>query len=293
MGYLFLTISLFSGATKGYLGKKLSTHTQNTVEMISVNLLRMVFCCMIGFAMIAAECFTGGIVLDAPAVITGILSGLAQSIFVLAWLMSVCNGTFMLTNISLMLGTVVTIALSCITLQESVSLKQVLGIIILIGAVFVMFSYNSQVKSKMTLSAVLILAACGVSNGLSGYFQKLFVHYSNSSVSMLSLISYTVSAFVFVLSLCIGKSKEKQINIRALFKANFVTILLMSICLFLNTYYITKAAKYLSSTQLYPVYQGGALVLNILISGLLLREKVTIKCIIGVIMAFLAVLLVK
>lgn len=52
MGYLFLGFSLLAGATKGYCGKRLGNTTEKTFDAVLLNLVRMIFCIIIGLALI-------------------------------------------------------------------------------------------------------------------------------------------------------------------------------------------------------------------------------------------------
>jgi multidrug transporter EmrE-like cation transporter len=73
--------------------------------------------------------------------------------------------------------------------------------------------------------------------------------------------------------------------------AGYVTI--MALCLFLHSYFKTAAAGYLSATTLYPISQGGGLVLSIIMTTLCFKEKLTLKCLFGICIAFLGVLLIN
>ena len=70
-------------------------------------------------------------------------------------------------------------------------------------------------------------------------------------------------------------------------------VLVMAVCLFLNSYFKTVAAKYLTATQIYPLNQGGSVILSMLMSALLFREKINTKCILGVVFSFIALILIN
>ena len=76
-------------------------------------------------------------------------------------------------------------------------------------------------------------------------------------------------------------------------KKVFLPILLMSVCLFLNSYFKAFSTQYLSDAQLYPIYQAGGLILSSMIGAVFFKEKVTLRCVIGLVLAFAAILLLK
>ena len=48
MGYLFVLISVLSGTTKGYCGKKTSEFMKNPVDGVFISMIRMIICTLIG-----------------------------------------------------------------------------------------------------------------------------------------------------------------------------------------------------------------------------------------------------
>jgi multidrug transporter EmrE-like cation transporter len=83
---------------------------------------------------------------------------------------------------------------------------------------------------------------------------------------------------------------NKPINI---VKPIIIYVVVMAICLFLNSYFKTTAAKYLNAAQLYPINYGGSLILSMLMSTIIFKEKLNLKCIIGVLLSFVALILIN
>ena len=53
-------------------------------------------------------------------------------------------------------------------------------------------------------------------------------------------------------------------------------VLIMAVCLFVNSFFKTLAAQYLDAVQLYPLNQGCAVVLSLLMSAIFFKEKINI-----------------
>ena len=170
---------------------------------------------------------------------------------------------------------------------------QLLGVILVVIAILIMISYNNTTKGKLTKAALIYLFLCGLSSGLLDFSQKLFTHYSGCSVTYLNLITYISATVVLGIYFVIFSGKDVSIQYKKLFKETFLVILAMSVCLFLNSYFKALATKYLSATQIYPVYQSGGLILSALMSGIIFKEKITKQCIIAMCIAFIAILLLK
>ena len=70
-------------------------------------------------------------------------------------------------------------------------------------------------------------------------------------------------------------------------------MVIMSLCLFLHSLFSTMAAGYLTSSQLYPLMQGGALVLSMLMCAIFFGERITLRCLVGIGTAFAALLCIN
>ena len=67
----------------------------------------------------------------------------------------------------------------------------------------------------------------------------------------------------------------------------------MAVCLFLNSYFKTLAAARLDSAVLYPLNQGLALMLSMIMAAVFFKEKITPRCVIGLCLAFGGLLIIN
>ena len=293
IGYLFVFISAFTGATKGYFGKSVSRKTTQLKDSVFVNIVRMLFCFFISLFIQLFDNNNKGFDLDGPALLYGTCAGVFVSAFVVLWLMCIKKWAYMLISISLMCGMILTVLLSFIVFKESVSLSQMIGMGLLVLAVLAMYSYSSKVKGKASLSAIILLIACGVSSGLYDFSQKLFVTYSKSSISHLNMLSYGVSILLLLVCYIMIKPGNGGHNTKILFKETAISVALMAICLFANSYFKAFAAKLLPASQVYPIYQGLLLLLSAVMSIFLFKEKLNKNGVVGMILSFVALMLIK
>lgn len=296
MGYLFLAISLLSGSTKGYCGKKTSGFLKEYKDAMFINFIRMLFCVAIGIAVMLFSGDIRSLAIDGKTAFITMCSGVTTSVFVVSWLVSVKRGAYMMLDVFLMLGVIVTILLSCAVYGETVKTTQIIGLMILLISVVIMCSYNNSIKAKMSIGSFLLLVLCGVANGLTDFSQKMFVKSSaDANIAVFNFYTYVFSAvsllifyYIFKFKFSSGDSSGKDI-----FKKICIYVLIMSICLYAASYFKTKAALYLSSAELYPLSQGMSLILSSLMSAFLFKEKLTLKCIVGIIIAFAALLIIN
>lgn len=292
MGYLFLATSLFSGTLKGYCGKKISGQVKSLKGSVYINVIRMSLCIIIGFLLI---CFENApiFIYDYKTILISMLSGVSTALFVVLWLFAVRNGVYVMLDVFIMLGVGITLSLCRIFLNEAITLNQLIGLLMLILSACIMCSYNITIKNKFTLNSFLILVLCSFCNGLSDFSQKLFISATkNVSISIFNFYTYLFAVLTLILFYIPLKKSDKYDN-DGKSKKTMLLILIMAICLFANSYFKTLAAKYISSSVLYPLATGASLILSVLMSSILFKEKATPKCIIGATIAFISLIIIN
>ncbi len=292
MGYLYILISLLAGSTKGFMGKKISNKVSGYRQSVFVNSIRMVLCTFISLLFFGLDTAKTTPVFDGEALLYGGLAGISMSVFIITWLLAVRYGAFMLISVAQMFGVVVTLLCNFIVFREVILPRQMIAVGFLIASVLIMVSYSSSIKGKLSSKAILLLVLCGFSNGIYDFSLKLFTHFSKSSISTLNLITYLLSAVGLLLILALTP-KSDSFDGKTLFKDVLWPIIVMSVCLFLSSQFKAMANHHLSATVIYPLYQAGGLILSALMSAIFFKEKITPRCIIGLVMTFVAILLLK
>lgn len=294
MGYLFVTAALTAGAVKGYCGKRTSGFMNKTSDAVFINMIRMFFCIAIGFAVIAFQGNISLIAADAKTIAISFASGIMTAFFVISWLISVKQSAYMMLDVFLMLGVIVTIICSFFAFGEPIRINQWIGFAVLIIAVGLMCSYNNKIKAKLTPRSVFLLAVCGISNGLADFSQKAFVKLAAGSSAVFNFYTYVFAGLFLAAVYLAAKSKEESSEKPSgIFKSIFPYIAVMSLCLFANSFFKTLAASYLTSAELYPLNQGMGLILSSIMAAVFFKEKLTFKCILGMVLAFAALLLIN
>ncbi|MBQ9784336.1 MAG: EamA family transporter [Clostridia bacterium] len=292
MGYICILVALLAGTTKGYMGKRLGNTVSTHRQSVFVNMIRMVICIFISVGVLAVEAWGAGVRLDSAAWAFGAMAGVTVSVFMVTWLLAVRRGAFMLISVAQMFGVVVTLVCSLIVFRTPISWRQCLAMVILIAAVLIMGSYSTALKGRLGVGAIILLILCGVSSGLYDFSLKLFTHYSASSVATLNLITYVIAALALLLVFALPSGGEK-FDAAGMLRSTFVSILIMSVCLFVNSYFKALANNYLTPAQVYPIYQAGGLIASAVMAAVFFRERITPRCVVGLILAFVAIILLK
>ena len=298
MGYLFLTLALFAGVTKGFCGKKTSGYVEKTRDAFLINIIRMILCTVTGIIVVICSCHISFIIPNTKGLLIYLLSGVSTAFFVAFWLLAIRKSAYMLMDVFLLAGTLVPMLLSGAFFDESIQLHQWGGFLLLFIAVIIMCSYSSNIKEKLSFTSFLLLILTGIMCGITSFSQKLFVNLcSETPASVFNLYTYIFSAFTLIILYFIFSRTEKEqgagISLTAIPKKMLLYIAIMAVCLFANSFFNTKAAYFLDSAEMYPFEQGASLVLSSLMSAIFFREKLTVKAIIGIVITFIALLIIN
>ena len=297
MGYLFLSISLLAGATKGFCGKKTSGYAANSTSAVLINLIRMSMCVLFSAILMLLMGDIKSLTLDPKVISVSAISGVSTSLFVVTWLLSVRKNAYMMVDVFLMLGTIVPMSMGFFIFSERILIRQWIGFVILVLAAIIMCSYSNSIKVKLTPSAFVLLAICGLANGITDFSQKWFVKSLPSTpVSVFNLYTYIFAAITLVVCYVFFSSKEKvkfEEKSKSSTKLIYLLIAIMSISLIACSYFKTLAAAYLDSAQLYPLNQGVALTLSTLMAAIFFKEKLNLKCVVGIVLSFIGLLIMN
>lgn len=296
MEYLFLTLSVFAGVTKGFCGKRISAYTSEFKSAAFSNLLRMLMCVFIGFFFVL---FDGGIkqfIPNTTFILVTALSGVSTAAFVVFWLFAVRRGAYVLVDVFLTLGTLLSAVLSVIFYSAEFTLFDAIGFLLLILASVIMCSYSVQIKNGITLTAIAMLVISATANGISDFSKEIFNRELGALYSASSFNFYTF-AFSAILLLCVflfsKSSDESDKNISHLKNKGLPYIGIMSVCLFLNSFFKTLAAVKLDMTVVSPLSQGFALVLVTIMSAIFFGEKIKLRSIVGLVFAIAGLLIIN
>lgn len=293
MGYLFLSIALLCGATKGYCGKRIGGYAENVQSATFLNLVRMLLCILFSLTIILVTGDISQLTFDPYLLGVSALSGVSTAVFVITWLLAVRKSAYMMLDVFLMTGILIPVVAGQFLFSEPVTLRQWIGFAVLLIAVFMMCSYNNKIKAKLSLSSFLILLLSGIANGILSVSQKLFAHGASSvPASVFNLYTYvfasgTLAIFFFAIS-----RKEKARFESGKTKTAFVYIGIMAAALTAHSLFKTMAAFYLDSAILYPLEQGSALLLSSLMASFFFGEKLNLKAILGIAIAFAALMII-
>lgn len=291
MGYIFIFLSVFSNALKGYCTKQLSKKTETTGDAIRLNKVRMVICCL--YAMLFVLLKQEGNILNISVKEFWIclISGIAQAVFAICWMLAIKTDAYMLVSSSASASFVVPCVFGLFLLNEHFTLLKFLSFIVIIIALYFMLRHNFSVKGKLTKIQILLLGLVLLSQGLNQSMQKLYAYcIINKDGSYYTLYSFIFATVLLFISERLFKKSPNTGN-QQFIRTNMKFILIAAFGLFATTYFQTLAAKSVDAIILYPMVNALSLIAGTTMASLFFKEKISKDCIIGIIFVFAALIL--
>lgn len=291
MGYLYLGLALAGGLIKGFAGKRISKDVQTFRDCLLANLLRFLFCAAIsGILLLISE---EGFVISLSHLPFYLFSAVCMSAYCISFMYGYKTTAYMYLSIFSMLGSAITALLGHFTYAEPLSAGKLAGMALLVCAVAVMSKYNKKITFNDTKKILPLLIVATFSVALSDFSQKIYVYEIGGSAGVYNFNTYTY-AVVFVLiallgiNLCAGKHAVMPV-----WTKYFLLYPVTAAAQFINSYSKTLAARELSAAEIYPVLQGANLIASAVLARILLKEPITKRCILGMTLAFIGVILMK
>lgn len=290
MGYIFLFLSVFTNAVKGYCSKRISGDVKTAGNAVTLNLVRNIFVVMAAFAI---GYFTVGnemFVLSYTEILITAVAGIAMALFVIFWTLAVKTDVYMLVSASGSASFIVPAIIGCFLLGERITYTKMTSFLLILIALYFLLRYQIKLGGKISVKSLALLAGVLLSQGTNQSMQKVYVFYIGKDAS-----AFTAWSFVFtVIALIVGKlilPRSEYSEDKKLVRDNFIYILLMAAGLFGTSYFQTAAASRMDAIILYPLSSALSLVAGSTMASIFFKEKIKRDCVIGVIIVFLALIL--
>ena len=225
-----------------------------------------------------------------PVIAFSWLFGLLTGIFQLCYIQAMRCGNISLTVLIVNSGMMIPILVSALFFDEQFGILKLSGIL----AIHISLFLNTQKNMiKLNLKWLLFALSAFLANGCLAVCQQIFGKsvWCDERVSFVAW-SYLLATIISFIMYFIFSSKQK----RSEFKMNrfaltygFLTGVILGIFQILNT----KAIATIDAGLLFPVYNGGTLVLTTIMGVFLFKDKLTRKQIASIIVGIIGIILIN
>lgn len=284
MSYLLLLFSILFSVGKVVLLKEIAQTSDSPKKTARINALLFFIASVVLFIFSLSENKEGFFISPFSAIISVFLS--ATLVFSqLLEIKAMENGSATLTSFIYSLGFLVPIVFGYFIWNEPVSFIQIIGVLILIFALFLIL--NPKKTSKIQIKWILISFSAMFLSGISAVLQKLH-QYSDFTFETKSFLSITL-LLASIYSFCVSKSKSNEkIHLKKHWKIIIAGGFLLALLNFVNTVLTGR----LPATIQFPIYHIGSLVLTSIISVCFFNEKYDKKQIAGLILGVLSIIVI-
>lgn len=282
MGYTFVFLSVFSNSAKGYCTKKISDKMTTLNDAMKVHLLRNILCCVIAGIIFTFSYHSFIFQITPGELILFLLSGISMSVFLLSWTFAIKTDAYMLVSACASASFIVPCLIGLLFLKEHFTLFKLLSFCEIIAALFFLLRYNFNLKGRLNLRQILLLAAVLLSQGINQSVQKLYTfYYPMERASKYTFFSFLFTALALLAAQVFLSVSHKSGNSSSIVKSNLFYIIVMALSLFGASFFQTLASARIEAIILYPLANALSLIASSIMAALFFKEPIHKNCIIG------------
>lgn len=292
-GYLFLAGAVLSSAAGGFCTKKTSEYTPSAAAAVFTNIIRLLLSFVAALLFVLVTSDISELIPTPKMLLISLLAGVSTAALLVSWLLAARKSTYMMLDIFLTMGVLIPLVGSSMWFGEEVRLTQWIGLAILFVAVVIMCSYNNTIKAKITISSLILLLIAGISNGTADFSQKIFIKLiPDGNIAAFNFYTQLIATTVLIITWFVVPKEPDTVK-KIEFKKIFGFLTVMAISLFTASYFKTLAANELPAVLVYPLNQGSSLIISALMAAMFFKEKINLKAIIGIILAFIGLITIN
>ncbi len=221
------------------------------------------------------------------------LTGATICVSSICSLLAMRGSSILLNSLFGMAGLLVPTISGIFIFDQKVEPMQWLGLISLFVAALLLTSSSKKTNGKITVKTVLLLLGSMLSNGCTMLLQVLYKTYvPMGSVLVYSFLQFSITAAVlFVIAFIWSKITNSKIFVPNKKLMSFTFISAGS--LFGISQLSTMASAIVPIAILFPVSDGGGMIISALVGDMVYKEKMNIKSYFGIIVGVVGILFMK
>ena len=232
--------------------------------------------------------------IDLPTVIYSGLSGIMLVVASACGLYAMRAGTMALTSMFSTAGLIVPCIAGIVLYDEKMSFMQWLGVVMFLGASFLLISSSKKMKANFSFKTVLLLIGSLISNGVTMMLQTMFKReIVGGSVTAFSFLSFIIPALILLIFMGGYKLKVPEQCQEKMEKKLVMLTVVSAIALFIVNQLATMAADKVQPVVLFTFINGGNTIIAAVMAALIFKEKFTVKSVLGILLGLGALVIVK
>ena len=220
-------------------------------------------------------------------------TGLALTVSLVCSLLALHGSSIVLGALFSMAGLLVPTVAGIFIFGQKVSLLQWGGIVFLFVSAYFLWSASQKTNGRLTFKTLLLLLGSMLANGCTMLFQTLYKAFvPDGSVTLYSFLQFAVPSVAMLAVFGAKSGLNKKYSVSFSRKLIFFTAV-AAISLFGISQISTIASEIIPIAVLFPVSDGGGMVISALVAAAVYKEKLSVKSGIGIIIGITAVCIMK
>ena len=232
-----------------------------------------------------------GISASLPGIVAGFLVGLFNVIFQMGYVCAFSCGPISLTAMISITSMVVPIIFSAVVYNEALSAFRIAGIVITIIALY--FTTEKISKNSIKMKWALFTLLTFIANACSALTNKIYLKsFSTSDTSSFVAVHFTFAAVISLALYFILRAKGRKCSYK-IDKKVILTAVFIGIVLGIFSLIYTYALAVIDATVYIPIYNGGVTVLVTIGGAVFMKEKLTVRQKISIVLGIIAIVLMS
>lgn len=292
INYLLLISSAILGMLKNIYTKKVKNKANTLYDIAKSNVFSYAVAFLTVFTFYAVK---NGVYFKGPLIISALYALFTLFSQISIFLAMDC-GPLAISTLFFSCGFIIPTLYGSIRYNEKISILQILGLLLILIS-FVLSTNNSDGK-RLSVKWLIFALSGLIFSGLVGVCQKIFVKeysdYSQESFLCLAFIIVILLSCILFTAFAIGNRKnnneesEKTIGIKRFVFSSVILGVLIGLVNKVNTFI---SGVFVSAIS-FPIINGGTIVLTALVSSIVLKERLSVKQKIGIILGFVAIIII-
>ncbi len=232
-----------------------------------------------------------------PTALYALMMAISLSLSTYASLTALKSGTMILCGLFGTAGIFVPCIAGIFLFDERISAWQFFGLLLFIVSAYLLIGCSKKIYAAFSFKTFLLLILSMLANGSTMLVQMMFSKYvedgNAATFNFLAfLLSAIVSFFMFLVlkTRSLAKAKETDTHIP---KKILLCGLALSAAVFIISQVSTIAAGILPPIILFPLSNGGSMIICAVVSAAVFKEKLNLKSVLGLILGIASLVIIK
>ncbi len=220
-------------------------------------------------------------------------TGIAICLSSVCSLLAMRGSSILLNSLFSMAGLLVPTISGIFILNQAVVPLQWMGMLLLFGAALLLASSSKKTNGRITPKTLILLFGSMLANGCTMLLQVLFKTYvPTGSVLVYSFLQFAIVAVVlFMLAFILSKKEKQKLYVPDKKLMAFTAV--SAGALFGISQLSTMASEIVPVAVLFPISDGGGMIISALVADLIYKEKINLKSFLGIVIGIAGLIFMK